>query len=54
MRFESYLFLKLSTANSGVTYMPKKSRFITLIESQYGKVSERLHKSAQHFFCHIF
>ena len=34
--------------------MPIKSPLRTLIESHHVNVSERLHKSARQYFCHIF
>ena len=54
MRLGDYFFLKLYTAKSGVTSKPKKNRVRTLMDSQYGKGSETLHKSARHYFSHIF
>ena len=54
MRLGDYFFLKLYTGKSGVTYMPKEPRVRTLMDSQHGKGSETLQKSARHYFCHIF
>ena len=34
--------------------MPQKPRVRTLIDSQHVKGSERVLKSAQQYFCHIF
>ena len=34
--------------------MPQKPRVRTLIDSQQVKGSEKLLKSARHYFCHIF
>ena len=34
--------------------MPRKPRVRALTDSQHIKGSERLHKSAQQYFCHVF
>ena len=44
MSFGDSLFLKLQTAKSGVTKMPKKPRVRTLMDGQHVKGSEALHK----------
>ena len=47
-------FLKLQIAKSGATYMPKKRRVRTLMDSQHVKGSEKLLKSARQNISHIF
>ena len=46
MSLRGYLFLKLQTAKSALTSMPKKPRLRTLMESQCLGRSETLLKSA--------
>ena len=53
MSLRGYLFLKLKTAKSWVTLIPKKSRIRTLMDSQHVTESESLHKCARQYFCHI-
>ena len=54
MRLRGGFFLKLQTAKSGVSYMPKKPCVRALIHSQHVKGSERLLKFAPQYLCHIF
>ena len=54
MSQRGYLLLKLQTAKSGVTQMPKKRSARTLVDSQRVKGSETLLKSEQQYFSHIF
>ena len=54
MSLRDYLFPKLYTAKGGVTYMPKKLRIRTLMDTQHLKGSETLQKSARQYFYHIF
>ena len=49
-----YFFLNLETAKSLVTEMPKNPPVRTLMDSQHLKGTEKLLKSAQQYFCHIF
>ena len=54
MSQRGYLLLKLQTAKSGVTQMPKKRSARTLVDSQRVKGSETLLKSEQQYFSHVF
>ena len=54
MSQRGYLLLKLQTAKSGVTEMPKKRSARTLVDSQRVKGSETLLKSEQQYFSHVF
>ena len=49
MRLGDYLFLKLYTANGGVTYVSKKPHVRTLMDSQHVKRSKTLHKFARQY-----
>ena len=47
-------FPKLQTVKTGVTQIPKKHGVRTFMEGEHVKGSERLLKSARHYFCQIF
>ena len=53
MSLRADLFLKLQTAKSQVTKMPKKSHVRTLMDIQHVKGTETLLQSARQYFCHI-
>ena len=54
MSLRGYLFLKLHTAKSGVSLMPKRIRVRKLTDSEHVKGSETLHNTARQYFCQIF
>ena len=54
MSLRGYLFLKLYTAKSAVTSMPKTPRVRILMGSQHAKASKTLLNCPRQDFCHIF
>ena len=54
IRLRGEFFLKLKSAKSGITSMPKKPRVRTLMDGQHVKGTKRLLKYARQYFSLIF